>query len=112
MARAMVLCAGFGERMRPLTEEIPKPLLPVGYRPALAHITRQLAAAGYREAVANTHWLHGKFDAFSARYGFALTLIHEPMIRGVAGGIAGARSHLEPPVVVWNGDILLERPPL
>lgn len=47
MIRAMILCAGLGERLRPLTEELPKPLVPVGDRPALAHITRALARAGY-----------------------------------------------------------------
>lgn len=108
----MVLCAGLGERLRPLTEELPKPLLPVGDRPALAHILREVAAAGYDEACANTHWLSGKFDDFTSICETTLTLIHEPVIRGVAGGIAGARPCLQPPIVVWNGDILLTQPPL
>lgn len=112
MARVMILCAGLGERLRPLTDELPKPLLPVGDRSALAHITRHLAAEGYPDALANTHWLMGKFSEISNDYSVTLTLIHEPEIRGVAGGIAGARHALEPPVVAWNGDILLEHPPL
>src|SRR5690606_24468892 len=58
--RTMILCAGFGQRSRPLTDELPKPLLPVGDRPLLAHIARQLRAKGRTEAVANTHWLPDK----------------------------------------------------
>jgi mannose-1-phosphate guanylyltransferase len=112
MVRAMILCAGLGERLRPLTAELPKPLIPVGDRSALAHVTRQLAAAGYASALANTHWKPEKFAEFSNEYELTLTLIHEPIIRGSAGGIAGARAQLEAPVVVWNGDILMEAPPL
>lgn len=112
MARAMILCAGLGERVRPLTDELPKPLLPVGDGTALGHITRELAARGHASAVANTHWMPGKFSEFSSNCALALTLIHEPVLRGQAGGIAGARSALEAPVVVWNGDILIDAPPL
>jgi mannose-1-phosphate guanylyltransferase len=112
MARAMILCAGIGERLRPLTHELPKPLVPIGDRSALAHITAHLAASGHRSALANTHWMPEKFPEFSNEYDVTLTLIHEPVIRGQAGGVAGARARLEPPVVVWNGDILIERPPL
>lgn len=111
MARAMILCAGFGTRLRPLTEELPKPLLPIGDRPLLGHITRELYRAGYREAVVNTHWLSDKFSHINHDLGLTLEVIHEPVIRGVAGGVAGARARLEAPVVVWNGDILLEAPP-
>jgi mannose-1-phosphate guanylyltransferase len=108
----MVLCAGFGERMRPLSEELPKPLLPIGDRPVLAHIAQQLSRAGYRSAVANTHWLSDKFAPYIEDLELALTLIHEPRIRGVAGAVAGARALLEAPVIVWNGDILISAPPL
>lgn len=108
----MVLCAGLGERLRPLTEELPKPLVPVGDRPALAHITLALAREGYGVALANTHWLPEKFSVYSDYWGLSLELSHEPMIRGVAGGVAGARSKLEAPVLVWNGDTLIADPPL
>lgn len=109
---AMILCAGFGQRLRPLTEELPKPLLPVGDRSALAHVAGRLRAAGHTRAVANTHWLHDKFDNIIHELPLTLNLIHEVSIRGVAGGVAGARHLLEPPVLVWSGDILIEQPPL
>jgi mannose-1-phosphate guanylyltransferase len=112
VARAMILCAGLGERMRPLTDELPKPLLPVGDGTALGEITSQLATGGYESAVANTHWMPDKFSEVSNAYEVTLNLVHEPVIRGQAGGVAGARAQLEAPVVVWNGDILIEAPPL
>lgn len=112
LVRTMILCAGFGQRSRPLTDELPKPLLPVGDRPLLGHITRQLRAKGRLEAVANTHWLPDKFDNVNEELGFTLNLVHEPVIRGVAGAVAGARALLEAPAVVWSGDILLEDAPL
>jgi mannose-1-phosphate guanylyltransferase len=110
--RTMILCAGFGQRSRPLTDELPKPLLPVGDRPLLAHITRQLRAQGRLEAVVNTHWLPDKIVSIHQDLDITLNLIHEPVIRGVAGALAGARHLLEAPVVVWSGDILLEDAPL
>ncbi len=59
--RAMILAAGLGTRLRPLTDELPKPLVPVGDRPALAHVAARLAAAGIREAVINVHHLAAAF---------------------------------------------------
>lgn len=108
----MIMCAGLGERLRPLTEELPKPLVPVGDRPALAHITHALARNGYDAALANTHWLPEKFSVNTEIYGLSLNLLHEPRILGVAGGVAGARPQLGAPLVVWNGDTLIAEPPL
>lgn len=110
--QTMVLCAGFGQRLRPLTDELPKPLLPVGDRSVLAHICRWLRAVGRTGAVANTHWLPEKFANINDELEIALDLIVEPEIRGVAGAVAGARHRLSAPVVVWSGDMLIEAPPL
>lgn len=108
----MVLCAGFGQRLRPLTDELPKPLLPVGDRSVLGHICRSLRASGRTSAIANTHWLPDKFANNSEELELTLDLVHEPVIRGVAGAVAGVRAKLEAPAVVWSGDMLIEAPPL
>jgi mannose-1-phosphate guanylyltransferase len=112
LRNAMILCAGLGERLRPLTEELPKPLVPVGDRSVLAHICARLARAGYRSALANTHWMSEKFPEITDSLDLELTLVRELEIRGVAGGVAGARELLTAPLIVWNGDILLDDPPI
>jgi mannose-1-phosphate guanylyltransferase len=110
-ARAMVLCAGLGTRLRPLTDELPKPLVPVGDRSILAHTLAALERAGLRRAVINTHHLPQAFSGIINQFELEIDVVHEPEIRGTAGGVAGARSLLGPaPVVVWNGDILAEPP--
>ncbi len=111
MPRAMILAAGLGTRLRPLTEELPKPLVPLGDRPLLAQIADQLAAAGHREALLNTHWLPEAFAPWSDRLAVQLHAIHEPVIRGTAGGVAGARGRLgTPPILVYNGDVVVDPP--
>jgi mannose-1-phosphate guanylyltransferase len=106
----MILAAGLGTRLRPLTDELPKPLVPVGDRAAVAHIADRLASAGIREAVLNTHHLAGAFtpqriDALPLR----LCVIHEPAILGTGGGVANAAALLGGgDAILWNGDILAD----
>ena len=81
--------------LRPLTAELPKPLVPVGDRPAVAHVAACLAAAGVREAVLNIHHLAAEFTAERlAALPLALRVIHEPEILGTAGGLANAAALL------------------
>ncbi len=107
MASAIVLAAGFGTRLRPLTDELPKPLLPVGDRSILEHALSHLEQAGFDEVVVNVHHLPEAFEAYFARATVEVLVVREASIRGTAGGVAGARSHFAVgPVLVWNGDIL------
>ncbi|MEO7036115.1 MAG: NDP-sugar synthase [Polyangiaceae bacterium] len=111
MSSAIVLCAGFGTRLRPLTDELPKPLVPVGDRSILAHAIGHLAGAGFTEIVLNVHHLAGAFERALADLAVPVRVVVEPDIKGTAGGVAGARAHLQSgPVLVWNGDILVEPP--
>jgi mannose-1-phosphate guanylyltransferase len=107
----MVLCAGLGTRLRPLTDELPKPLVPIGDRSILAHIAASLARSGFSELILNVHHLPGEFTREVKRLRIIAHVVHEAEIRGTAGGIRGA-SHLlgAPPLLVWNGDIWADPP--
>ena len=106
----MILAAGLGTRLRPLTDELPKPLVWIGDRPMIAHVAARLAAGGIGDAVVNTHHLPGAFGPEAlAACPIPLTILHEPAILGTAGGVANASRELGAgDVVVWNGDSLAD----
>lgn len=103
---AMVLAAGLGLRMRPITEHTPKPLVAVAGRTMLDRALDHLAAAGVSHLVVNTHWLGGKVAAHLAgRTG--ITLSHEDSLLETGGGVARALPHLGgAPFYVVNSDII------
>ena len=107
----MVLAAGLGTRLRPLTDLVPKPLVPVGDRPALAHVLDRLGDAGAPRVVVNAHHgLEAMRRFVGARSGVALS--PEADLLGTAGGVARAAELLGPgDVLVWNADILAEVDP-
>jgi mannose-1-phosphate guanylyltransferase len=107
---ALLLCAGLGTRLRPLTEERPKPLVPVLDRPLAAFAIDHLAAAGVRRVVANAHHLAEQIEPAlsplcSAR-GASLTVLREATLLGTGGAIRNALAHLGEEFVVFNGDVL------
>lgn len=110
--RAMVLAAGFGTRLRPLTLERPKPAVPVGNRPLMCFALDAVAGAGIDRVVVNTHHLGRSLPGWvepHAPPGLSLTFVHEPTLLGTGGGLRNAWPLLrdgEEPVVVLNGDIL------
>jgi NDP-sugar pyrophosphorylase family protein len=111
MTRAMILAAGLGTRLAPLTDERPKPLAPVGDRPLLAHLTDRLARGGFLSFAMNIHHLSKEFAIYINSLPIKAHVVDEVEIRGTAGGIAGARTLLGPaPVLVWNGDVLVDPP--
>ena len=111
--KALILAAGLGERMRPLTESTPKPLLPAGGKPLVAWHLEKLAAIGIRDVVVNTSWLAPQFPATlgdGARWGLRLHYSYEgetPLETG--GGMWHALSQLaatpNAPFIAVNGDI-------
>jgi mannose-1-phosphate guanylyltransferase len=107
MARAMVLAAGHGTRLRPLTDERPKPLVPFGDRTLLQHALERLGES-LLPAVVNSHHLLGTFRELTTGYPGISQVVEEPELRGTAGGVAGAREFLGPaPIVVTNADLLV-----
>lgn len=109
--KAMVLAAGYGRRMRPLTLLRAKPALPVLNRPLLHWTLERLACAGVRDVVVNAHHLPETIEAAvrSAKgLGLRVTTVREPgEILGTGGGPRAVRSWLgEGPVLLVNGDVL------
>lgn len=111
--RGMVLCAGLGGRLRPLTETCPKPLLPLGDRPLLEHALSALTRVGIAgPIVLNVHHLAEAFDRRRATLSREVTLVHEAELRGTAGGVAGARQEFQgSAVLVMIGDVALQEIP-
>jgi len=104
---AMVLAAGFGTRLRPLTDNCAKALVPVGDRPALAHVLDELTAAGITRLAVNAHHRANDVRAFVDGLGVRIEVSEEADLLGTAGGLAKAAPMLGPgDVLVWNGDIL------
>ena len=108
--RAMILAAGRGERMKPLTDVHPKPLLKVGGKTLIEYHLEHLAASGFKEIVINTGWLGGQIPVFlgdGARWDVRIQYSHEgwPALE-TGGGIFNALSLLgEAPFLVVNGDV-------
>ncbi len=107
--RAMILAAGKGERMRPLTLNTPKPLIPVAGVPLIEYHLGALARAGFTEVVINHAWLGEKIEAHvgnGERFGLQVTYSRETQPLETGGGIFQALQYLgDEPFVVVNGDI-------
>jgi MurNAc alpha-1-phosphate uridylyltransferase len=106
----MILAAGRGERMRPLTDATPKPLLRVRGQPLIERHVQHLVHAGIERIVINLAWLGGQIRDYlgdGARYGAAITYSEEaPRALDTGGGIFRALPQLSPgPFAVVNGDI-------
>jgi MurNAc alpha-1-phosphate uridylyltransferase len=111
----MVLAAGRGERMRPLTLERPKPLLEVGGLPLIVHHLHALAMAGFRDVVVNLSWLGSQIRSElgdGSRYNVRLSYSDEgPEPLETGGGIFHALPLLGPaPFLVLNGDVWTDFP--
>jgi mannose-1-phosphate guanylyltransferase len=112
ITQAFVLAAGLGTRLRPLTDELPKPLIPIFQKPLVTFALDHLIGVGVKSFVINTHRLPELFQNFFAarQYaGFPTTLIHEPDLLETGGGIKNAESHFgSEPFLTYSGDILTD----
>lgn len=112
--KAMILAAGRGQRMRPLTDHTPKPLLPINGQPLIVWHLQRLASAGISDVVINHAWLGQQIvDALGDGRDFGLNIVYsaETTALETAGGIARALPLLgTEPFLVINGDIWCDWP--
>jgi mannose-1-phosphate guanylyltransferase len=108
----MVMAAGLGTRLRPLTYEVPKPMVPVANRPVMEHLLLLLRAGGFEEVIANLHWFPETIEERLGNgdgLGLSLTYSHEEVLLGTAGGVRNVADWLAEDgddFVVMAGDAL------
>lgn len=106
--QAVIMAGGFGTRLRPLTEDLPKPMLPVGDQPLMELIIKQLHHAGIRRVNVTTHYMPDKIiEHFGDGHDFGVELnyVTEEQPLGTAGAL-GLMQIPDEPLLVINGDIL------
>ncbi len=108
----MILAAGFGSRLKPLTRDLPKPMFPVLNRPLLEHTINYLVSHGVRDIIVNVHHLPDKITEYfgdGAGFGARLKFSQEKKILGTAGGLKKAQAFLEEETfLVMNSDVLAD----
>lgn len=114
MRKAFLLGAGLGTRLRPLTDTLPKPLIPFANRPLVTHLLDHCLAAGLSDFAINTHHLpdawHEAFPDGTYR-GAPITFFHEPDLLETGGGLKNIASWIkDDPVLVYNADIFTDLP--
>ena len=114
ITQAFVLAAGLGTRLRPLTDELPKPLVPIFQKPLITFALDHLIAIGIRRFVVNTHRLPHLFERQFAEKNYRgrpLDLVNEPELLETGGGIKNAEPLLrEGDFLTYSGDILTDIP--
>ncbi|TAK18729.1 MAG: CBS domain-containing protein [Acidobacteria bacterium] len=108
--RAVVMAGGAGTRLRPLTDQTPKPMLPVGDRPLMEHIIDRLRDAGITRVNLSTHHISEKISEHfgdGTKFGVELSYLSEDRPLGTAGALAGLERSSET-LLVMNGDILTD----
>jgi mannose-1-phosphate guanylyltransferase len=110
--RALLLAAGRGERLRPLTETVPKPLVEVGGRPLIHYPLAMLRRAGITEVAVNVHHLAGRMESAlgsGASLGMSITWSPEPELLGTGGPLSVLRDYLAGDrFVIANSDSILD----
>jgi len=110
--KAMILAAGLGTRLRPVTDKIAKPAVPFFGRPILLRTLDLLAEIGVTEAIVNSHYRPDDVARLLAKSPIPATLSHEPEILGTGGGLARVREKFrgEEAFLLINGDVIFELP--
>jgi len=103
--KAVVMAGGYGVRLRPLTDEIPKPMLPIGDRPLMERIIAQLRQAGIRNVSITTHFMADKIKEYfgdGRDFGVDIDYVDETRPLGTAGALGLLESPSEPLLVIWS----------
>jgi len=112
ITQAFVLAAGLGTRLRPLTEDLPKPLIPIFQKPLITFALDHLINLGVERFVINTHKQAELFESFfcdDEYEGHSVTLVHEADLLETGGGIKNVESYLgSDPFLTYSGDILTD----
>lgn len=109
--KAMVLAAGVGSRLDPLTARVPKPLVPIANVPVMEHIVGLLSRHGYTDIVANLHYLPDMLREHfgdGSKFGVNLTFRYEEELTGDAGGVRACRDFFDDTFIVLMGDLLTD----
>ena len=107
---AVVMAGGKGTRMRPLTETVPKPMLPVGDRPVMEHVLEQLQKVGISRVSITTHYMPEAIEQHfgdGRRFGVEIDYVNEKEPLGTAGAL-GLLKAPKGPLLVINGDVLTQ----
>ncbi len=109
--KAVIMAGGEGTRLRPLTSTQPKPMLPMGDVPMMAHIVRLLEHHGFTEIVVTVAYLANAIRTYfgdGSEFGVSMTYVSEESPLGTAGSVGNARSLLDEPFLVISGDVLTD----
>ncbi|HEY9791795.1 MAG TPA: NDP-sugar synthase [Candidatus Obscuribacterales bacterium] len=110
--KAVVLAAGVGSRLDPLTRQLPKPMVPFVNRPVMEHIIRLLKRHGFTRTVSNVHYMHDKVTNFfgtGSSLGVEMDFVYEPTLSGDAGGVRACRDYIgNSTFLVIMGDLITD----
>jgi len=108
---AVIMAGGFGTRLRPLTHNIPKPMIPLANKPMMEHIVDLLRGHGITDLVALLHFqpdlIEGHFGDGS-EFGVRMTYVNAAEDYGTAGAVKNAEAQLSGPFLVISGDLLTD----
>ena len=112
--KVFILAAGFGKRLRPFTEKLPKPLIKIKHKPLIDWNLKKIKKAGFKNIIINTHYLSDKIIKFlgnGEKYGLKINFSYEKKIKGTGGALVKARRliHNEP-FLLLSGDLWSDYP--
>lgn len=109
ITQAFVLGAGLGTRLQPLTDDLPKPLVPIFHKPLITFALDHLIALGIRRFIINTHKLPNEFDAIAGYRECEIKFVNEAVLLETGGGIKNIERDLgHAPFITYSGDILTD----